>query len=170
MARSRTRLSHAITNTSTPKKQQAGSLLLVTKMRLRTIWAAVSLLVTATTAQSNATEQRQSQQILHADFKPPQVFENVNLVRTTNLEKGYVRETINIVVSNVDKKPQSEYYLPFEYDTIGKIGGIEVRDKKDAAKPLFNVRLAGMTSVTGADGTSTKYEDPAIIGTNTNEV
>ena len=70
-----------------------------------------------------------------------------------------MRETVNIVVSNVDKKPQSEYYLPFEYDTIGKIGGIEVRDKKDATQPPFSVRLAGMASVTGADGTSTKYEN-----------
>lgn len=115
------------------------------------------LLITSITAQSNVTELNQSQQILQADFKPPQVFENVNLVRTTNLEKGYVRETINIVVSNVDKNTQSEYYLPFEYDTIGKVGGIEVRDKKDAAKSSFNVKLAGMASVTGNDGTTTKY-------------
>lgn len=107
-------------------------------------------------AQSNATNDKRSQQILQSDFKPPQVFENVNLVRTTNLEKGYVRETINIVVSNIDSKPQSEYYLPFEYDVVGKIGGIEVRDKKDNAKPPFNVRLAGMTSITGVDGTDTK--------------
>jgi len=126
-------------------------------MRLQSIWAAASLLVTTITAQSNATEATQSQQILQADFKPPQVFENVNLVRTTNLEKGYVRETVNIVVSNVDKNAQSEYYLPFEYDTIGKVGGFEVRDKKDAAKPPFKVKLAGMASVTGDDGTTTKY-------------
>jgi len=127
-------------------------------MRLQSIWAAASLLVTGITAESNVTEPKQSKQILQADFKPPQVFENVNLVRTTNLEKGYVRETVNIVVSNVDKSAQSEYYLPFEYDTIGRIGGIEVRDKKDAAKPPFDVKLAGMTSVTGNDGTTTKYE------------
>lgn len=126
-------------------------------MRLQRIWAAASLIVTSISAQSNVTGPNQSRQILQADFKPPQVFENVNLVRTTNLEKGYVRETINVVVTNVDKKPQSEYYLPFQYETIAKVGGIEVRDKKDAAKPPFNVRLAGMASVTGADGTTTKY-------------
>lgn len=125
-------------------------------MRLRALLGATWLLVSGSYAQSNGTAQKQSQQILQADFQPPQVFENVNLVRTTNLEKGYVRETINLVVSNVDKKPQSEYYLPFEYDLIGKIGGIEVRDKKDAAKPPFAVRLAGMVSVTGEDGTTTK--------------
>ena len=126
-------------------------------MRLAALWAAASLLISSVAATSNATNQKQSRQILPVNFKPPQVFENVNLVRTTNLEKGYVRETINIVVQNVDKQPQSEYYLPFEYDTVGKIGGIEVRDKKDASKPPFNVRLAGMTSVVGEDGTSTKY-------------
>ncbi|KAK5946804.1 dolichyl-diphosphooligosaccharide--protein glycosyltransferase subunit 1 [Knufia obscura] len=132
-------------------------------MRLQNIWAAASLLILGVAAQSNVTDQKQSQQILQVDFKPPQVFENVNLVRTTNLEKGYVRETVNVVVSNVDNKPQSEYYLPFEYDTIGKIGGIEVRDKKDAAKPAFGVRLAGMVSVTGADGTTTKPSQYYII-------
>lgn len=126
-------------------------------MRLQRVWAAVSLLVTGIVAQSNATNQKQSQQILQADFQPPQVFENVNLVRTTNLEKGYVRETINVVVQNVDSHPQSEYYLPFEYDRISQIGGIEARDKKEAAKPPFPVRLAGMASVVGADGTTSKY-------------
>ena len=117
---------------------------------------ATSWLIAGIAAQSNATDPKQSQQILQADFKPPQVFENTNLVRTINLEKGYVRETINLVVSNIDKKPQSEYYLPFEYDTVGKVGGIEVRDKKDATKPPFSVRLAGMGSVTGADGSTSK--------------
>ena len=110
----------------------------------------------AAAAQSNITDPKQTQQILQDDFKPPQVFENANLVRTINLEKGYVRETVNLVVSNIDKQPQSEYYLPFEYDTIGKIGGVEVRDKKDANKPAFSVRLAGLASVTGADGSNTK--------------
>lgn len=125
-------------------------------MRIHTVWAACMLLISTVTCQTNATNQKQSQQILQADFKPPQVFENVNLVRTTNLEKGYVRETINLVVSNTDKQPQSEYYLPFQYDLAGKVGGIEVRDKKDAAKPPFQVSLASMSAVTGADGTSSK--------------
>jgi len=125
-------------------------------MRIPILWAACTLVTAAVASQVNSTNEELSRQILHADFKPPQVFENVNLVRTTNLEKGYVRETINVVVSNVDKQPQSEYYLPFEYDQIGKIGGIEVRDKKDAAKPPFKVRLAAMSAVTGADGTTTK--------------
>lgn len=128
------------------------------KMRLFSVWSTCSLLTGALAAQSNVTSGKQSKQITQSDFKPPQVFENVNLVRTINLEKGYVRETINAVVANVDSESQSEYYLPFEYDIIGKIGGIEVRDKKDATKPPFSVRLASMTSIAGEDGTGSKYD------------
>lgn len=73
------------------------------------------------------------------DFNPPQVFKNTNLVRNTNLEKGYVRETVNVVVENVDKKPQSDYYLPFPSDVFDKVGSLEVRDKKAAEKGRFGV-------------------------------
>ena len=97
-----------------------------------------------------------TQQVIQADFKPPQVFENTNLVRTTNLEKGYVRETINVVVTNKDAKPQSEYYVPFEYDVIGKVGGFEVRDKKDAEKGRFQITTTAFTGVAGHDGSSVK--------------
>lgn len=73
------------------------------------------------------------------DFKPPQVFKNANLVRNTNLEKGYVRETVNVVVENVDKTPQSDYYLPFPTNVYDKVGGLEVRDKKNTEKGRFDV-------------------------------
>jgi len=82
-----------------------------------------------------------SSQILPSTFKPPQVFKNVDLVRTINLEKGYPRETINVIIENVDKKPQSEYYLPFDGATIPKIGGFEAKDKNDAAKGTFPVEV-----------------------------
>lgn len=124
-------------------------------MKLKIVWAVCSLLSIGVQAVSNNTS-KQSQQILQSDFKPPQVFENLNLVRTTNLEKGYVRETINVVIQNVDNKPQSQYYLPFTYDIVGKIGGFEVRDKKDASKSSFEVTLAPMAAVTGDDGTTTR--------------
>lgn len=124
-------------------------------MRIKYLWAVCSLLSVGTQAVSNDTS-KQSQQILQSDFKPPPVFENVNLIRTTNLEKGYVRETINVVIQNVDSKPQSQYYLPFTYDAIGKIGGFEVRDKKDATRSSFQVTLAPMAAVAGDDGTTTR--------------
>jgi oligosaccharyltransferase complex subunit alpha (ribophorin I) len=107
-------------------------------------------------AKSNLTSPQSSQQVLHGDFKPPQAFQNVNLVRNTNLDKGYVRETINVVIENVDKEPQSEYYLPFEYDVIAKVGGMEVRDKKNTEKGRFDTRMAAMSASLGVGGAVTK--------------
>lgn len=98
-------------------------------------------------ADSNLTAERTTQQVLKGDFKPPQVFKNVNLVRTTNLDKGYVRETVNVVVENIDKSPHSKYYLPFEYDVIGKVGGLEVRDKKNVAVPKFETETLAQAAV-----------------------
>lgn len=106
-------------------------------------------------AESNLTASQSSQQILHGDFKPPQVFQNVNLVRNTNLDKGYVRETINIVIENIDQEAQSEYYLPFEYDVMAKVGGLEVRDKKKTDQGRFDTQTAAMSAVLGDDGTTT---------------
>jgi hypothetical protein len=80
---------------------------------------------------SNITSSRL---VLPKDFKPPQVFKNANMVRNTNLDKGYVRETINVVVENTDKKPQSDYYLPFPAGVFDRVGGLEVRDKKSPEK------------------------------------
>jgi oligosaccharyltransferase complex subunit alpha (ribophorin I) len=79
---------------------------------------------------------------LPRDFTPPQVFKNANLVRNTNLEKGYVRETVNVVVENVSKKPQSEYYIPFPSDVFERIGGLEVRQSKGPEKDKFEVEAA----------------------------
>lgn len=97
----------------------------------------LGLLVPSVAAASNLTTP--TQLALPSDFKPPQVFENANLVRNTNLEKGYVRETINVVVENVDKQPQSDYYIPFPSEVFEHIGGFEVRDKKANEKGRFKV-------------------------------
>lgn len=83
---------------------------------------------------------------LPPDFKPPQVFKNTNLVRNTNLEKGYVRETINVVVENVDKKPQSDYYLPFPTNVYDHVGALEVRDRKAPGKRRMNVEATEVES------------------------
>ena len=103
--------------------------------RAATVLLALSRLCTA------ATDAESSRQILPSTFKPPKVFKNTNLVRNTNLEKGYVKESINVVIENIDSKPQSEYYIPFDADTIGNVGGLEVRDKKDASKPAFKTEV-----------------------------
>ncbi|RMZ91563.1 hypothetical protein DV736_g1211, partial [Chaetothyriales sp. CBS 134916] len=107
--------------------------------------ATVLLLLQLSSAQSNATAPSLSapQQLLPGGFLPPQVWENTNLVRTTNLEKAYVRETINVVVTNKDTQPQSEYYVPFPGDGLAHVGGFEVRDKKNASGDKFEVTTAG---------------------------
>ncbi|KAI4229581.1 MAG: hypothetical protein L6R36_000739 [Xanthoria steineri] len=110
-------------------------------MRYISFFAAyVALFPASISADSNLSEPLSSQQILPDNFKPPQVFQNVNLLRNTNLEKGYVRETVNVVIENIDSKPQNEYYIPFSIDVIGNVGGLEVRDKKTPG-PSFKTEL-----------------------------
>lgn len=95
-------------------------------------------------AELNLSQPLLSKQVLPSTFKPPQVFKNVNLVRNTNLDKSYPRETINVIIENIDSKPQSEYYLPFETSLISRVGGLEVRDKKDAERGSFKVEVVGL--------------------------
>ncbi len=132
--------------------------LIIDSMRLSLVTAVCSILARSfCSSVSNLTSPQTSQQVLRSDFKPPPVFQNVNLVRNTNLDKGYVRETINIVIENVDKESQSEYYLPFEYHVIAKVGGIEARDKKNPEKGRFDVRMAAMSALLGDDGAPTEF-------------
>ena len=103
-----------------------------------------ALLLAATvscSAASKSSDTLSSQQILPDSFKPPQVFKNTNALRNVNLEKGYVKESVDVVVENIDKKAQSEYYVPFDASTISRVGGFTVRDKKDADKPPFKAEL-----------------------------
>ncbi|KAI4170970.1 MAG: hypothetical protein LQ346_008802, partial [Caloplaca aetnensis] len=101
----------------------------------------LTLLCTSISVEANPSEPLSSQQILPNNFKPPQVFQNNNLLRNTNLEKGYVRETVNVIIENVDSAPQDQYYIPFSADVIDKVGGLEARDKKNPG-PLFKTEVA----------------------------
>jgi oligosaccharyltransferase complex subunit alpha (ribophorin I) len=107
------------------------------------IAAVLSSVCTVATQTSNLTEPLSSKQILPANFKPPQVFKNTNLVRNVNLDKSYARETINVVIENVDKSPQDTYYLPFESELLARVGAFEVRDKKDTSLPVFKSEVVG---------------------------
>jgi oligosaccharyltransferase complex subunit alpha (ribophorin I) len=89
--------------------------------------------------ESNGTATPSPRRVIPSNFSPPQVFKNINLLRNTNLEKGYVRETINVVIENIDRKPQSEYYIAFPTNIYSKVGGLEVHDKNDAKKGKFEV-------------------------------
>lgn len=122
-------------------------------MRLSTVWTALGLLLSVS-AKEDLQNEATTQQTIQGDFKPPPVFVNTNLVRNTNLEKGYVRETVNVVVTNIDRAPQSKYYVPFEYDTIAKVGGFEVRDKKNAAKGRLEVTQAALDAGLSENGTA----------------
>ena len=108
---------------------------------LTSITACLSLLSTYCAAEPDLTKPLSSHQILPDNFKPPQVFKNANLLRNINLEKGYVRETVNVVIENIDGQEQDTYYIPFKAEVIGKVGGLEVRDKKDHEKPAFYSEL-----------------------------
>lgn len=118
--------------------------------------AVFGLCIGLSSAESNLTTPQSSERILTGDFTPAPVFENTNLVRTINLEKGYVRETTNVVITNTDSAPQSEYYVPFEYDLVGKIGGFDARDKKHAERGPLEVTIAVMADVLDAQGAPSK--------------
>ena len=100
-------------------------------MKSSSLFLACALIWKACQAETNLSSPHSSHQILPDQFKPPQVFKNANLLRNINLEKGYVRETINVVIENIDAKEQDTYYIPFTAEAIGKVGGLEVRDKKN---------------------------------------
>ncbi|KAK3393212.1 Ribophorin I [Podospora didyma] len=76
---------------------------------------------------------------LPSTFTPPQVFKNANLVHIISVEKNYVKENINVAIENIDKAPQDEYFLPFTADQISRLGGFEVKDRKDASAGPFAV-------------------------------
>lgn len=129
--------------------------------------AVALLLVSSTLVAASSSASNSTIKLLSASFAPPKVFENTNLVRNVNLDRSYPRETTNIVVKNIDSKPQSEYYYLFPTDQIHKVGGFEVKDKKNAASGTFKVELAQYTSprfvdihFTGNDGVIDKQTSP----------
>lgn len=101
--------------------------------------ALLGLLATATAAAATTPSATASKLTRPAAFKPPQVFKNANLVHIISLEKNYVKEQVNVLVENVSQKPQDEYYLPFTADQMSRVGGVEVRDRKDANAAPFVV-------------------------------
>lgn len=95
--------------------------------------ALLSLLSLASAATSSGKQQSSSSTstTLPATFKPPQVFRNANLVHVVSLEKNYVKENINVLIENIDKTAQDEYFVPFTADQMSRLGGVEVKDRKD---------------------------------------
>ncbi|KAK2750639.1 dolichyl-diphosphooligosaccharide--protein glycosyltransferase subunit 1 [Myotisia sp. PD_48] len=102
--------------------------------------SAVCLLLSSTIAEAlNTTSTDAKVQLLPNNFTPPQYFKNNNLVRIINLEKNYVRESINIALENISKSPQSKYYVSFPTQLIGKVGGLEAWQKDATIRHKFEV-------------------------------
>lgn len=111
-------------------------------MRFSTLLPALASclsLVTADAANSADAASSTSKISLPATFKPPQVFKNANLVHIIQLEKNYAKEVINTKVENIAEGPQDEYFLPFSPDAMSRLGGIEVKDKKNPDAGPFQV-------------------------------
>lgn len=79
--------------------------------------------------------------VLPKEFKPPQVFKNANLVHVISLEKSYVKEQVNVVIENASKEPQDSYFIPFTADQLSRLGGFEVKDRKDANAGPFQANV-----------------------------
>lgn len=43
------------------------------------------------------------------------------------------------MIENIASTPQDEYFIPFTSKQMETIGGLEVKDRKDAESPLFEV-------------------------------
>ena len=104
--------------------------------------AALSFASAALGAKDSVTKPLSSKNILPKAFTPAPVFQNINLVHTINLEKSYVKESINVAVENIGSAAESQYYIPFTTRQLETIGGLEVRDKKNPAAGKFKVELA----------------------------
>ncbi|KAI0482856.1 Ribophorin I [Xylariaceae sp. FL0804] len=100
-------------------------------MKLPAIAAAFVSLVLPVASSANASGPSASKVTLPSTFKPPQVFKNANLVHLITLEKNYAKESINVLIENVSPEPQDEYFLPFTGRQMERVGGIEVKDRKD---------------------------------------
>ncbi|EEP76114.1 hypothetical protein UREG_00963 [Uncinocarpus reesii 1704] len=106
---------------------------------MRLLAAAALLLTSCAQAISSNSTHSPTARALPNDFSPPQVFKNLNLLKHINLEKGYVRETVNVLIENIDQQPQSKYYVPFSNALIGKVGGFEAWEKNAEKNGKFEV-------------------------------
>lgn len=102
--------------------------------------ASLSLLSTAC-ADTTVARSASSKVALPSTFTPPQVFKNANLVHIISLEKNYVKESINVLIENLSPEPQDEYFLPFTSNQIQKVGGLEVKDRKNSDAGNFAVEV-----------------------------
>ncbi|KAI1372693.1 Ribophorin I [Hypoxylon crocopeplum] len=108
-------------------------------MKFSAVAAACLSLISQVLGETNIAGPSSSKVTLPATFKPPQVFKNANLVHVISLDKNYAKESINVLIENASPDPQDEYFVPFTSDQMERIGGIEVKDRKDGTVSGFVV-------------------------------
>jgi oligosaccharyltransferase complex subunit alpha (ribophorin I) len=106
-------------------------------MKTSAVFSALLSLLSLASAASADSKSSSTSTTLPATFKPPQVFKNANLVHVISVEKNYVKENINVLVQNIDKAAQDEYFVPFTADQLSRLGGVEVKDRKDSTAGPF---------------------------------
>ncbi|KAL2167519.1 hypothetical protein VTG60DRAFT_1142 [Thermothelomyces hinnuleus] len=106
-------------------------------MKTSAVFSAFLSLLSLASAASSDGKSSSTSTTLPATFKPPQVFKNANLVHIISVEKNYVKENINVLIQNIDKEAQDEYFVPFTADQMSRLGGVEVKDRKDSSAGLF---------------------------------
>jgi oligosaccharyltransferase complex subunit alpha (ribophorin I) len=103
-------------------------------MRSKSLLAGcAAVLLSFVNAEANLSNPDVSKQMLSGLFEPPQVFQHTNLVRT-----------VNLVVENIDSKPQQDYYLPFPQDLIARVGGLDVKDKNKPDAIFSSPEIVGI--------------------------
>jgi hypothetical protein len=110
-------------------------------MKTTAVFSALLSVLSLASAASSDTKSSTSS-TLPATFKPPQVFRNANLVHVVSVEKNYVKENINVLIENIDKAAQHEYFVPFTADQMSRLGGVEVKDRKDTSAGPFVAEAA----------------------------
>jgi oligosaccharyltransferase complex subunit alpha (ribophorin I) len=106
-------------------------------MKTSAVFSAFLSLLSLASAASSDRKSSSTSTTLPATFKPPQVFKNANLVHVISVEKNYIKENINVLVENIDKAAQDEYFVPFTADQMSRLGGVEVKDRKDSSAGPF---------------------------------
>ncbi|KAL5614376.1 hypothetical protein BROUX41_004482 [Berkeleyomyces rouxiae] len=107
-------------------------------MRPLALYSVFAGLLTSVAAQADIVVSRTVVQ-QPASFTPPAVFKNNNLVRIVSLERNFARETVNVQIQNIDKKPHDEYFLAFDSAEFPRVGGLEVKNKRDSEAGEFAI-------------------------------
>ena len=69
----------------------------------------------------------------------PQTLQHTNLLRTIDLTKPYIRDSTALILENVGKVTETEYFWGIPLDLAPNLSYLEVKEKKNGASPLFPI-------------------------------